>query len=367
MSSPVISNPYDYGDLRATSYLPVVPAQAALISWPKDSVVSAGGKLPIYLSCVDDKLLVRYSDYLELRQRGNGALVWGREVHFGVDCQALPGGVLSRDFAGLYQTITYESQIVEGFFLPFLGERTHLNWVIADSAETRYAYLTAPVPSHGPHDVPIEAAGVYARYIPAEERMLWFFERPGAPRGARMTSDRSTVCLGTLNFIDIFPADADSSTKLISLPVINLHALAINFEEKLLAVDEFEDKLRLRCIGLNGEQLWSVDLKSLGDIPQPPASAPGARAWLAVGTTVYHFVDGKLTWEYVVPAVGRIYMTVCADNSVLIVCGSHFTRLAENGQPLVNRVFAGNFTCRPLVDDQGRIFLGGSQGLLCLR
>ena len=41
MTSVKIFNAFDYSDLRATSYLPFVPAQAALIVWPKDTVISA--------------------------------------------------------------------------------------------------------------------------------------------------------------------------------------------------------------------------------------------------------------------------------------------------------------------------------------
>jgi hypothetical protein len=367
MSSPAITNACDYADLRATSYLPYVPAQGALIVWPQEGTVSASGRSPIGLTNVDDKLLVRYSDYLELRKRGNGELVWGREVHSGVDCQARPDGVLTRDFAGSYQLITYDSQLIDGVALPFLGERSHLNWVLNDSDEIRYAYLTAPIPVHGPSGTAKQAAGIYARYLAAEERLLWFFERPGAARGARLSSDGKTVCLGTLNFIDIFPANADSNTSLISLPVVNLRALAINHEGKLLALDSFEEKLRLRCLGLDGKELWSIFLKTDGDITQPPASAPGARTWVAVGTTIYQFVENNLIWEYTIPAAGRVFMTACADNTLLIACGSHFTRLSEHGEPLVNRVLAGTLTCRPLVDDQGRIFLGGSGGVFCLR
>ncbi|MGB5105954.1 MAG: hypothetical protein WBP42_04480 [Candidatus Zixiibacteriota bacterium] len=367
MPTPNIHNGYDYSDLRATSFLPFVAGQTGLIVWPKDSVVSAGGRQPIALATIDDKLLVRYSDFLELRQRGNGALIWGREVHFGTDLQAAQSGVITRSYSGFYQTISYDSRVFEGYFLPFLGERTHLNWVLPDTNETRYAYCSAPVPVHGPSGTPIEAAGVYARYLPEEERLLWFFERTGAPRGARMTGDGSTVCLGTLNFIDIFPANADSTTKFASLPVENLHAVAINHEDKILAIDEFEGQMRLRCLGRDGAEIWANILKSIGAVSQPPISAPGARCWITVGSTIYHYVENKLIWEYSVPAEDKLFVTACADNSLLIACGSLFTILSEQGLPVLNRVFAGKFTCRPLVDDQGRIFLGGSQGLLCIR
>lgn len=367
MANPTINNAYDFADLRATSYLPFVPAQAALVVWPRDTVVSAEGRQPIGLTAVDDKLLVRYSDYLELRERGNGNRLWGREVHFGVDCQALPEGVLTQNFAGFYQTITFQSEVIEHAYLPFLGERTHLNWVVADSSETRYAYASASVPVHGPSGTPIEAAGVYARYLPAEERLLWLFERPGASRGARISSDGATVCLGTFNYIDIFPANADSNTKFVSLPVTSLYAVAINHEDKVIAVDEFEDNLRLRCLDLAGQDIWSVMLKTRGELTQPPVSAPGARTWIAVGSTILHFVENNLIWEYAIPTEGRIFMTACGDNSLLVTCGSLFTRLSEHGEPIVNRIFNGNFTCRPLVDDQGRIFVGGTQGLMCLR
>lgn len=367
MPTAKITNGFDYADLRATSYLPFVGGHTALIVWPKDSTISAGGRQPIALATVDDKLLVRYSDFLELRQRGNGALVWGREVHFGTDLQAAAAGVITRSFSGFYQTISYDSRVFEGYFLPFLGERTHLNWVLPDTNETRYAYCSAPVPVHGPTGTPIEAAAVYARYLPEEERLLWFFERTGAPRGARMTGDGSTVCLGTLNFIDIFPANADSTTKFASLPVENLHAVAFNHEDKILAIDEQEGKMRLRCLDLSGAEKWAVILKSIGEVPQPPVSAPGSRCWIVVGNTIYHFVENNLIWEYSVPAEGQVFMTACADNSLLIACGASFTILSEHGQPVVNRMYAGKFTCRPLVDDQGRIFLGGTQGLLCIR
>lgn len=367
MSAPTITNGYDYSDLRATSYLPFVGGQTGLIVWPKDSTISAAGRQPIAMATVDDKLLIRYSDFLELRQRGNGALVWGREVHFGTDLQAVAAGIITRNHSGFYQTISYDSRVFEGYFLPFLGERTHLYWVLPDSIETRYAYCSAPVPVHGPSGTPIEAAAVYARYLPEEERLLWFFERTGAPRGVRMTGDGATVCLGTLNFIDIFPANADSSTKFVSLPVENLHAVAFTHEDNLLAIDEFDSKMRLRCLDRNGAEKWAIFLKTIGTVTQPPLSAPGSRSWIAVGSTVYHFVENNLIWEYAVPAEGQLFMTVCADNSILIACGSLFTMLSEHGQPVLNRAFTGKFTCRPLVDDQGRIFLGGTQGVLCIR
>ena len=275
MTNAKIFNAYDYSDLRATSYLPFVPAQAALIVWPKDTVISADGRQPIGLSSVDERLLVRYSDYLELRERGNGALVWGREVHFGVDCQAMPNGVLTRNYAGFYQTVTYDSK-VDRWRVSAVSRRTHPFELGSWLTPTRLVTLTLrhPFPCTVPAVRRSNPPAVYARYLPEEERLLWFFERPGQSRGARLTADGATVCLGTYNFIDIFPANADSSTKIVSLPVTNLHGVAINHEDKIIAVDDFEDKMRLRCLDLSGKEIWSVFFKTHGEI----LTATGLRA-----------------------------------------------------------------------------------------
>lgn len=368
MASPVIINGYDYADLRATSYLPYTPGQAAMVAWPKDSIISADGRQPIGLTIVDDKLLVRYSNYLEMRKKGNAEKLWGTEVHFGCDIQVTPDGVLSRDFAGFYQTIGFDSKVSEGLHIPFLNEKTHLQWVLRSGNEVRFAFASAPVPVHGTHGTPIDPTGNYGRLTPDSDMAVWFFQRPGSvSRGARTSADGSNVCLGTYNYLDIFPADAADDKQVTMLPVTSLHSLSVDHSDHILVVDDFEEKMRLRRLDFAGKEEWALELKSQGKMSQPVASAPGDRFWLAVGNKIYQYVGRNLIWEHTVLADGQVFMTACADNSLLVVCDSLFTRLSEHGQPIINRVFSGKFTCRPVVDETGRIYLGGTQGLICLQ
>jgi hypothetical protein len=136
----------------------------------------------------------------------------------------------------------------------------------------------------------------------------------------------------------------------------------------LLVVEKTDKGRFLHQMDPGAGKKSTVEIEKNGDIVQPAASSPHGEIFLAIGTTLFCFQNGKELWRHHFETVTQpILFTVLADNSALSVSG-HFVFLTESdGKQTFEKFVIPEISCRPIIDADGRIYIGGKGGILCLK
>ncbi len=367
MSNAEFINPHPFGDLQSSSFIPASTRLLGEQIWPTaDKTIPTLG-VPLNLALAGDLLVVRYADFIQILRAADGSEVLKTEIMPFVDFQIDSAGVLVVEPSGLAQWVSLAGKRSEVIHLPYLGERTRLHWATSAGPELRYAYTASPIPGHGSHAANIPGTICYGRALPKTEEVIFVFQRQGVGRGVCTSPDFGTVVLGSDSLLDVIPADVAGYDRGREIKTGELRSFSINAENQILVVDKDDDGLRLRALGLEGNDIWTFRLEGEQTLNQPPASSPGGNVWLVWGRELLHFHNGLKKWNFSVPAAGSPLLTVLDGGLSLLAVDSNLTLVGPDGQMLRNRPLRSRLTCRPIVDASGRIYVGGPNGIFCVR
>ncbi len=363
-------NPRSYADLQGTSCLPVIARIAGQIVWPEEGTTEAMPQHPAHLAIHGDLVIVRYTDILEVKDRASGKRIWNRRIYPGVAFSLEPEGITTISENGDYERLGFDAEITERISVPFLlGDPIpHFDLIRIDTAELTCIYHTYGEPALDHDEESIPPFFLFDRMSRHSEKGIWTLEIRGEMQGFRITSDDSRVYMATDEYFNFLPLDAKSNEEVKSLEMPGLITFSLNHSDDLLVVQDTDDGRLLRQIGSDGEDHWQIELPKGDTIWQPPASSPDGGVYLALGSKLLHIRDGEIAWEYPFPSGGRnIYITVLSDGSVLAAAGIALVHISSAGEEIITRFFERELTCRPIVDEEGRVYVGTVGGVQCLK
>jgi len=359
-------NYHRYGDMQASSSLRSAGAVTGEIIWQAASD-SASGAAPIHLAIRDDLLVVGYGGYIEGRRRSDGEFRWGCEVAPNIDFDMNEKGIATLDETGFYNLVGYDGRPVEEVRLNFMVDDPYLVYADIEATEARYICYSLGKADLTPGEEPPPPYLVYARYGLNPRELIWTFHEEGVYLGACLSADEETVYLATPETIYVFPAGATSDMELARHRFGRHLSFSLDHEGDLLTFFETEEGRFLKKVRPDGAEMWQAAIPPGGEVRQPPASSVGGNVYLAAGSKIVIIKDGEVVREYESGAGNeRIHISVLADNSVLVAAGTMLQHLGPDGEVLLNRKMPGELTCRPIMDNAGRVYVGGSAGLLCL-
>lgn len=363
-------NPRSYADLQGTSYLPMVARIAGQIVWPEESTPEAMPQHPAHLAIHDDLLIVRYLDMLEARNRTNGKRMWSKRIYSGVAFSLEPDGITTISHDGDYERLGFDGKISERIGVPFLlGDPIPcFDLVRIDTAELTCIYHTYGEPALDHDEESIPPFFLFDRMSRHSEKGIWTLEIRGEMLGFRITSGESRVYMATDEYFNFLPMNAKSNEDVKSMEMPGLVTFSLNHSDDLLVVQDTDEGRLLRQIGSDGEEQWQIELPKADTIWHPPASSPDGGVYLALGSKLLHIRDGKISWEYPFPSGGRsIYITILSDGSVLAAAGIALVHISSAGEEIITKFFEQALTCRPIVDEEGRVYVGTAGGVVCLK
>jgi hypothetical protein len=361
-------NPRPYADLRATSFLPFTGKISGTAVWSQVISPELGGRVPTHLAICGETLIVSYGDHIEARNRNEGIRVWGSDFSSGGSFDMTPNGISSVNAANFYSVLGFDGVFGEGLRMPYLVNNPSLDFVERDSRELRLVYHStgSPATDRGMETIPAQM--VYSRYREEDQRFIWTLQKVGRCQAVRISPDMKQIIMASPQNIFLFPFDANSEAQVRTLEMPELMTFSLDHEGSLLVVQKSGEGLRLACLDLSGQLKWDYAQDVPGRIPHPPASAPGGRVYLMIDSVLHYFVGGKLVWEFSFPLPETgIWFSVLADHTILAGVSHLLMQISEDGKALFNKPIDTPITCRPIMDEKGRVYIAGPGGIFCLK
>ncbi len=363
-------NGQSYADLQGTSCLPLVARIEGEIVWPLEISPQVMPQHPAHLAIHDDLLIVRYIDMLEVRDRTSGKRLWSKRIYSGVAFSLEPDGITTISHDGDYERLGFDGKVSERIGVPFLlGDPIpYFDLVRIDTDELTCIYHTYGEPALDHDEESIPPFFLFDRMSRHSEKGIWTLEIRGEMLGFRVSSDDSRVYMATDEYFNFLPMNAKSNEDVKSMEMPGLVTFSLNHADDLLVVQDTDEGRLLRQVGSDGQEQWQLELPKADTIWHPPASSPDGGVYLALGSKLLHIRNGKITWEYPFPSGGRnIYITVLSDGSVLAAAGIALVHISSAGEEIITKFLEHELTCRPIVDNDGRVYVGTKGGVLCLK
>jgi len=361
-------NPRPYADLQATSFLPFKGKITGTVVWSQNLSPELGERIPIHLAIRAEMLIVSYGDHIEARNRNDGSRLWGRDTYGAVSFDMTPDGISTVNHADFYSLLGFDGVFGKGIWLPYLVNNPSLDFVRMVSGEMRLVYHSSGLPATEHDKESIPAQLVYSRYHEKEEEFIWTFKKTGLCQAVRISPDLRQIFMASTQEILSFPFDANSESQVRTLEIPGLMAFSLDHEGSLLVVQESGEGLRLTSLDLSGRENWAYSQDVPGMIPHPPASAPGGRVYLMIDSVLHCFESGELDWEFSFPRPETgVWFSVLADHTILAGVSRLLMQISEDGKPLFNKPVATPITCRPIIDEKGRVYIAGQGGIFCLK
>lgn len=368
MSNIQMINLRPYADLQATSFLPFTGKISGTVVWSQSLLPELAGRIPRHLAICGEKLIISYGDHVEARNRNDGIRIWGTDFFSGGSFDMTSDGISAVNAANFYSVLGFDGVWKERIRMPYLVDNPSLDFIKRDSKELRIVYHSPGSPATEPGMKSIPAQMVYSRYHEKDQGFIWTFQKEGSCQAVRISPDLKQIFMASRQNIFSFPFDADSDAQVRTLETPGLMTFSLDHEGSLLVVQKSGEGLRLACLDLSGQLKWDYAQDVPGRIPHPPASAPGGRVYLMIDSVLHYFVGGKLVWEFSFPLPETgIWFSVLADHTILAGVSHLLMQISEDGKALFNKPIDTPITCRPIIDEKGRVYIAGPGGIFCLK
>lgn len=208
----------------------------------------------------------------------------------------------------------------------------------------------------------------FNRHLPEQESFDWYYRVNGKALGSLTTLDNKTFFVIMPNQIHHFPVDATSENAVTKFDVPFITSFALDHKGVLTLVVQDSGIYYLKQFSYSGEELWKVTLPGISQSKQPPASSPQGTIYYGESNSIVAVENSEVKWRLPLskePAF--FYITVLADNSLLVASGNTLYAISEDGKIAKTVTIPFTITCRPIMGLDGAVYVGGSGGIACLK
>lgn len=370
MPQSIMINPHPLGDTRNSAGLPFSATLNGETVWKTTTALKSNPQPARHLAIKDNFLIVAYGPYISLHQRASGKIVWSRQVGANFKFHLTREGLETLDQAGFYRILHFDQSLGAPLSLPFLDRRTFLFYVDSKQNEYRYCYMALPSPTGSPADPVTPPEFTYMRYDVKEDDFLWEYIQKSEIIDVLADAPRGRLIVIGPRALYAFPMNADTEEAVLDRPFAEVQGGSLDSAGNVLVVarEKAEDPFRLIELRSDLTTRWHYDLGRAMTLLQPPCPLPDGSICLIQGKDLINVSSGKRTWATSIPGFsGRAHLTVLKDGDMLIAAGPVLTQFSANGTKRKSVFMEEPVTCRPIVDEDGNIYVAGVQRIYCLK
>lgn len=370
MQHLVLINPYPLGDTRNSASVPYAVQMKGEILWRAETTQKTNPQPARQLAIKDEFLMAGYGPYIGLHQRDSGKVVWSWQVGANFKFHLTPDGLVTLDYAGFYRILHFDKSFGEPLSLPFLDDQTVLYYIAQTGDEYRYGFALTPQPTSSPDDMVVGPEISYYRYNAKSREFYWEFNQESDLLDLLYDDSANRVWAVGSHMVFVFPADAKDDKEVASTPFQRVLGAALNAEGGLVIVAKIVGKqtFSLMALGKDFKPAWSHDLGPSPTLLQPPCPMPDQSVSLLMGKELVNISGGKRNWAVTIPGyTDQAHLTVLKDGDILVAAGPILTQFTSKGQKRNSAIIEEPITCRPIVDEKGRIYMAGIKGIYCLK
>lgn len=374
--------PMLFADFQKTSFQEQTPASTNEQIWFTEIVDDPSRQeFPRVILVSDKGLFVEYSNntkHLDF----NGAIKWQKGYGGFPSCSFILNSALYFSGVGGASIVNPDNgDQLRDFYIFTADETVHLLYPVDNDHFFAHTFTQAPFESEPGETPPEDESSIILmrseQYIktlqgdPDDWEYIHKLKEKTLP--GLLTNDLKNAVVVTNNgTINTFTIDKGKKVGIEEHPGVWPLGVSLDKNNNLLILHHTpEGSRKLACYPLQGKDpLWEVILPGTGEIPlpQPPAIGKEDRIYCMVENTLCAVDNGVISWQYGTFAAKYFhYLTVLADNSILVTSANKFSHIDKDGNEIFFKLLppGEDISTPPVIDAQGRFYFGTIKGIYC--
>ncbi|MFP4416433.1 MAG: hypothetical protein ACLFSB_04100, partial [Chitinispirillaceae bacterium] len=355
-------NSMPYSDPAQTSYIPVKGEVSDREAWSAPSAQIRMSYPPVWLALHADILVSGNHKEIVAVDAKKGSALWNEPIrnHFTLMCNE--HGVLVNRYT---QWRSYDSSTKVSLDAATPGN-SYITYYHSDEEVNWYGYYTTKIPV--PRGKILNYWFQFNRHLPGREMFEWYYRVDGKALGSLCNREKTRFYIVMPERIHHFPVTADNEDQVKKFDIPSIESFALDHKESLTLVVHEDGMPFLKQFTDEGEELWKVQLLGTSQSKQPPASSPQGTIYYGERNSILAVENGEEKWRLpLAEDPSYFYITVLSDNSLLVASGNRLLSISEEGKIINTVVVPFTMTCRPIMGYDGEVYVGGSEGIQCLK
>jgi hypothetical protein len=376
VADKLIINGRFFGDDQRTASINQSGAIAGNIIWEKPNAPEGNPMAPMHLAIYDTLLIEKNQGGVNVRDRKRGEPGWSRELYANFAFNLDGEGLTTLDGAGYVEILGMDQKIIRHFRLPFLKTRTFLHFIHAQGDTFSYVFLLQPKPTSKPGEEGSGPQFSFIRFSLKENNVLQEFVRKELINSVARANDGSFVCVASPAALYIIDGGPSGEKDVREIPMSEIFSCSIDHDNNIVIIarelpenekEEPDKNLLLISLTREGQENWRYPLGESLTLSQPPVLVPDGSIYLVDKSDLYCISGGEQKWKMTLPIPpGSAFLTGLADNSVLVAGGLTLVEVSPDGEELARMAVKDSVTCRPVMDENERVYLGTQSSVLCI-
>jgi hypothetical protein len=375
-SNSVVLNSRTNGDLRNSSRLQYQPSFAGEELWREPVSKGSDPANAEHIALYGDRLIIFFSDgRVEQHDRRSGKCMW---VHLGnkrLRPYVTDQGIEQVSSAGLLSVLTFDKTATPEIWLPFTGDNGFVVYTSISDKDVIECFQKPPQNASGPESEPQGPIYNYVWCHRDKKSLVMRHFGHGVLREVLLDEKKDRLCMVTDQDLVLLPRKTASEAEISVRSFAQILTASLDPDGNVIAVLRQKDKEGeknpghgLARLDEKGIPLWFWPIDFPNRIPQPPAALGGESVYLIVGDELLRIEQGTVAWRYeLVGEWNNLRMTVLPDESVLVAAGYALLLIDKNGKLVKEIAVRDKITCRPIVDESGKIYVAGPAGVGCIK
>jgi hypothetical protein len=359
-SKTEVINPALYADYQSSSYLAISPS----VSWKQRwkylfSNSSKCGKA-VHISIAGDAVVVGCERSAMCLKEHAGELLWEEPLRKKFDYRCSEEGLLVDVFARM-RRYTSGEKISRFISTP---ENCYLTLFEVSGENLFYAYRTLFEP-HDRGEEPWKPRFTIEHFVNGREYSYYSIHEPVV---ANLFSKdlKHFVAVTENRTFTLQPLTDMQTTGAVKAEYGNLITGSLLPDGNLALIEKRDDSYFLRESQFDGKSIWELSISGTAKTNQPPAHTPAGQVFYLAGDELLCVEKGAVRWTRALGCGALPCFMSVFDSGALVAAGPKLYQIGNDGA-LVREYDLSMFAnCRPVVDQNGRIYVGGIEGILCI-
>ena len=360
-----------FGDYGNHSALPFSVALQGDVVWPENPVTMGNvcSNAPVHLALWRNVVVADCGPEIIALEKNTGNLLWRQAKYDNAEFDLTEKGIVKVSRSARCEVLDIKGVSIESVPLPAFIDNSRLLSCHIAGDDVYYLFNYAGSKYVSPGNSAASANFTFEHMKKESQISVWSrVWRQETARWVCYSSDRETVYIASENNLYSFPAGIEDDQMVNVTPFTFIEGLSLNHENEVLVIEKTDKGRFLHRVDRSTIRKATIELDGNGVVIQPAASTSDGTVFVAAGKVLYRIDNGNEVWRrQFTPAQKPILFSVLSDKSVISVSGHSVFVTDPEGTQTFEKFVIPEISCRPVVDAGGAVYLGGKNGIVCLK
>lgn len=360
-----VINGSHFADLQNTSFLPYRASFKGEEAW-----LWATGPSPaaVDICIVGGNTLINCGSRIVVLSNKDGKLAWKSDIYNRSAFLVQTDGLVTVDENRYLRMLDFSGTAGPGTHLPILADNAFVLLLCRKGDQAFLAYNSYPDISEGPTSSPQRSRFVVTTHDVKQDLVLWNHKGESLATQVAVSRDNAHLLLLSNDRVLSVPlfasGDEVASVRYKGHPL----SFSVAFDGSLMILETFEHGSNLVCVGADKKVIWSAEVGREIDGAHPPLCMPDGRVLVLADRSLVSVANAAVQWKHDLDSPpDRTYVTSLADGNALVATFNRLRVLSADGKAIADIQNPFAISCRPIVDEAGRVYVAGKEGVRCLR